>query len=90
MPPKKKRLSNKPEKKQAKVLKLPSTVAPKKGNPAKLVDLIDTSRSGHQNVMPLSKTIDVEKVIKKDKEVKESDVFDLSLTKTKTKPKKDK
>ena len=66
MPPKKKRLSNKPEKKQAKVLKLP-----------KLVDLIDTSRSGHQNAMPLSKTIDVEKVIKKDKEVKESDVFDL-------------
>ena len=66
MPPKKKRLSNKPEKKQVKVLKLP-----------KLVDLIDTSRSGHQNAMPLSKTIDVEKVIKKDKEVKESDVFDL-------------
>ena len=73
MPPKKKRLSNKPEKKQVKVLKLP-----------KLVDLIDTSRSGHQNAMPLSKTIDVEKVIKKDKEVKESDVFDL----TKAKPKK--
>ena len=70
MPPKKKRpnsLSNKPEKKQSKVVKLP-----------KLVDLIDTSRSGHQNAMPLSKTIDVEKVIKKDKEVKESDVFDLS------------
>ena len=66
MPPKKKRLSNKPEKKQSKVVKLP-----------KLVDLIDTSRSGHQNAMPLSKTIDVEKVIKKDKEVKESDVFDL-------------
>ena len=73
MPPKKKRLSNKPEKKQVKVLKLP-----------KLVDLIDTSRSGHQNAMPLSKTIDVEKVIKKDKEVKESDVFDLP----KKKPKK--
>ena len=73
MPPKKKRLSNKPEKKQAEVLKLP-----------KLVDLIDTSRSGHQNAMPLSKTIDVEKVIKKDKEVKESDVFDLP----KKKPKK--
>ena len=72
MPPKKKRLSNKPEKKQVKVLKLP-----------KLVDVIDTSRSGHQNAMPLSKTIDVEKVIKKDKEVKESDVFDLSLTKPK-------
>lgn len=78
MPPKKKRLSNKPEKKQAKVLKL----LPK--NPAKLVDVIDTSRSGHQTAMPLSKTIDVEKVIKKDKEVKESDVFDLP----KKKPKK--
>ena len=79
MPPKKKRLSNKPEKKQAKVLKL----LPK--NPAKLVDVIDTSRSGHQTAMPLSKTIDVEKVIKKDKEVKESDVFDLPKTSKKTK-----
>ena len=65
MPPKKKRLSNKPEKKQVKVLKLP-----------KLVDVIDTSRSvQHKNCN--CGMIDVEKVIKKDKEVKESDVFDL-------------
>ena len=67
---KKKRPSNKPEKKQSKVLKLP-----------KLVDPIDTSRSVQQNVMPLSKIIDVEKVIKKDKEVKETDVFDFSSKK---------
>tara|TARA_R110000765_G_scaffold112355_1_gene204433 strand:- start:266 stop:490 length:225 start_codon:yes stop_codon:yes gene_type:complete len=52
-----------PPKKQSKVIKL--------------LDPVDTSRSVHQNAMPLSKIIDVEKVIKKDKEVKESDVFDL-------------
>ena len=80
MPPKKKRLSNKPEKKQDKVLKL---LPPKKGNPAKIVDLIDTSRSVQHKICNCG-MIDVEKVIKKDKEVKESDVFDLP----KKKPKK--
>lgn len=68
MPPKKKRLSNKPEKKQSKV-------APQLTR--KLTDNIDTSKASHVTAMPLSKIIDVEKVIKKDKEVKESDVFDL-------------
>jgi len=67
--PKKKRLSNKPEKKQSKVRPI-----------VKLTDNIDTSKASHVTVMPLSKTIDVEKVIEKDKEVKESDVFDLPQT----------
>ena len=63
--PKKKRLSNKAEKKQSSL-----------GSQAKvkLTDTIDTSKA---TAMPLSKIIDVEKIIKKDKEVKESDVFDL-------------
>ena len=73
MPPKKKRLSNKPEKKQSKVA------------PIKLTDNIDTSKASHVTAMPLSKTIDVEKVIKKDKEVKESDVFDLPTNRKKQK-----
>jgi len=69
--PKKKRLSNKPEKKQSKVIKL--------------TDNIDTSKASHVTAMPLSKMIDVEKVIKKDKEVKESDVFDLPTNRKKQK-----
>ena len=75
MPPKKKRLSNKPEKKQSKV-------SPPTG---KLTDNIDTSKALHVTAMPLSKIIDVEKVIKKDKEVKESDVFDLPTNRKKQK-----
>ena len=62
MPKKKKRLSNKPEKKQSKLIKL--------------TDTIDTSRSVQHKICTCG-MIDVEKVIKKDKEVKESDVFDL-------------
>lgn len=76
MPPKKKRLSNKPEKKQSKV-------APQLTR--KLTDNIDTSKASHVTAMPLSKIIDVEKVIKKDKEVKESDVFDLPTNRKKQK-----
>lgn len=64
MPKKKKRLSNKPEKKQSKI------------KPIKLTDTIDTSRSVQHKICTCG-MIDVEKVIKKDKEVKESDVFDL-------------
>tara|TARA_R110002167_G_scaffold210178_1_gene414318 strand:- start:2411 stop:2641 length:231 start_codon:yes stop_codon:yes gene_type:complete len=66
--PKKKRLSNKAEKKQSSL-----------GSQAKvkLTDTIDTSKASVATAMPLSKIIDVEKIIKKDKEVKESDVFDL-------------
>tara|TARA_R110000803_G_scaffold141419_1_gene207833 strand:- start:674 stop:895 length:222 start_codon:yes stop_codon:yes gene_type:complete len=63
--PKKKRPSNKPEKKQSSISKV------------KLTDTIDTSKASVVTAMPLSKIIDVEKIIKKDKEVKESDVFDL-------------
>ena len=63
--PKKKRLSNKAEKKQSSLAKV------------KLTDTIDTSKASVATAMPLSKIIDVEKIIKKDKEVKESDVFDL-------------
>jgi len=59
---KKRRLSNKPEKKQSKLIKL--------------TDTIDTSRSVPHKICTCG-MIDVEKVIKKDKEVKESDVFDL-------------
>lgn len=59
---KKRRLSNKPEKKQSKLIKL--------------TDTIDTSRSVQHKICTCG-MIDVEKVIKKDKEVKESDVFDL-------------
>ena len=62
MPKKKRRLSNKPEKKQSKLIKL--------------TDTIDTSRSVQHKICTCG-MIDVEKVIKKDKEVKESDVFDL-------------
>lgn len=62
MAKKKKRLSNKPEKKQSKLIKL--------------TDTIDTSRSVQHKICTCG-MIDVEKVIKKDKEVKESDVFDL-------------
>ena len=76
MPPKKKRLSNKPEKKQSKV-------SPQLTR--KLTDNIDTSKALHVTAMPLSKIIDVEKVIKKDKEVKESDVFDLPTNRKKQK-----
>ena len=61
---KKKRLSNKPEKKQSNI------------KPIKLTDTIDTSRSVQHKICTCG-MIDVEKVIKKDKEVKESDVFDL-------------
>ena len=61
---KKRRLSNKPEKKQSKI------------KPIKLTDTIDTSRSVQHKICTCG-MIDVEKVIKKDKEVKESDVFDL-------------
>ena len=61
---KKRRLSNKPEKKQSKV------------KPIKLTDTIDTSRSVQHKICTCG-MIDVETVIKKDKEVKESDVFDL-------------
>ena len=68
--PKKKRLSNKAEKKQ-------SSALPPKGAKVKLTDTIDTSKASVATAMPLSKIIDVEKIIKKDKEVKESDVFDL-------------
>ena len=66
MPVKKKRLSNKPEKKQSSY----GTCSCGVSN--------DTSRAGKQTAMPLSKIIDVESVIKKDKEVKETDVFDFS------------
>lgn len=66
MPVKKKRLSNKPEKKQSSY----GTCSCGQSN--------DTSRASHQTAMPLSKIIDVEAVIKKDKEVKETDVFDFS------------
>tara|TARA_R110000744_G_scaffold18208_5_gene49065 strand:+ start:47 stop:277 length:231 start_codon:yes stop_codon:yes gene_type:complete len=66
--PKKKRPSNKPEKKQS------SLGSQEK---VKLTDTIDTSKASVATAMPLSKIIDVEKIIKKDKEVKESDVFDL-------------
>ena len=59
---KKRRLSNKPEKKQSKLIKL--------------TDTIDTSRSVQHKICTCG-MIDVETVIKKDKEVKESDVFDL-------------
>lgn len=69
MPKKKRRLSNKPEKKQSKL-----TVG--KVKPIKLTDTIDTSRSVQHKICTCG-MIDVEKVIKKDKEVKESDVFDL-------------
>ena len=61
---KKRRLSNKPEKKESKI------------KPIKLTDTIDTSRSVQHKICTCG-MIDVEKVIKKDKEVKESDVFDL-------------
>tara|TARA_R110000824_G_C15089706_1_gene665216 strand:- start:777 stop:1022 length:246 start_codon:yes stop_codon:yes gene_type:complete len=61
---KKKRLSNKPEKKQSNI------------KPIKLTDTIDTSRSVQHKICTCG-MIDVETVIKKDKEVKESDVFDL-------------
>lgn len=64
MPKKKRRLSNKPEKKQSKI------------KPIKLTDTIDTSRSVQHKICTCG-MIDVEKVIKKDKEVKESEVFDL-------------
>jgi|TARA_R110000787_G_scaffold284796_2_gene399014 hypothetical protein len=68
--PKKKRLSNKPEKKQSSYNLCSCSK--------------DTSRASHQTAMPLSKIIDVEAVIKKDKEVKETDVFDFAK-KTKSK-----
>ena len=71
MAQKKKRLSNKPEKKQSSY----GTCSCGVSN--------DTSRAGHQTAMPLSKIIDVEAVIKKDKEVKETDVFDFSANKKK-------
>lgn len=61
---KKRRLSNKPEKKQSNI------------KPIKLTDTIDTSRSVQHKICTCG-MIDVETVIKKDKEVKESDVFDL-------------
>lgn len=67
MPKKKRRLSNKPEKKQSKIK--PQTTC-------KLTDTIDTSRSVQHKICTCG-MIDVEKVIKKDKEVKESEVFDL-------------
>jgi hypothetical protein len=79
MAPKKKRLSNKPEKKQSSY----GTCSCGVSN--------DTSRASHQTAMPLSKIIDVEAVIKKDKEVKETDVFDFSKPKVKVmQPKKSK
>lgn len=78
MAPKKKRLSNKPEKKQSSY----GTCSCGVSN--------DTSRASHQTAMPLSKIIDVEAVIKKDKEVKESDVFDFSKPKQPKQPKKSK
>ena len=61
-----KRLSNKPEKKQSSYGACSCGVSN------------DTSKASHQTAMPLSKIIDVESVIKKDKEVKESEVFDFS------------
>lgn len=70
---KKKRLSNKPEKKQS------SYGTCSCGHSS------DTSRAGQQSAMPLSKIIDVEAVIKKDKEVKESEVFDFTPLKNKEK-----
>ena len=72
MAQKKKRLSNKPEKKQSSY----GTCSCGVSN--------DTSRAGHQTAMPLSKIIDVEAVIKKDKEVKESEVFDFTPVKATT------
>tara|TARA_R110001632_G_scaffold231231_1_gene369529 strand:- start:2188 stop:2454 length:267 start_codon:yes stop_codon:yes gene_type:complete len=70
MPVKKKRLSNKPEKKQSSYNLCSCSK--------------DTSRASHQTAMPLSKIIDVEAVIKKDKEVKETDVFDFTPVKATT------
>ena len=61
MPPKKKRLSNKPEKKQSKV-------SPQLTR--KLTDNIDTSKALHVTAMPLSKIIDLPTNRKKQKEVK--------------------
>tara|TARA_R110002096_G_scaffold150919_1_gene313065 strand:- start:1207 stop:1470 length:264 start_codon:yes stop_codon:yes gene_type:complete len=76
MPAKKKRLSNKPEKKQSSYNLCSCSK--------------DTSRAGRQTAMPLSKIIDVEAVIKKDKEVKESEVFDFSKPKQPNQPKQPK
>jgi len=54
----------------------------KKMKKSKVKDVKDTSRAGKACAMPMTKKfIDVESGIKKDKEVKEKDVFNFSSKK---------